>query len=862
MHTIQYLLESAFCLATLYALYWFSLRRETFFQWNRAFLLLAPVVAFALPALHIQLDQKLPATTPADIVSAQPAIDLPVLVERAQIAPQSISHALEQPVWSLSLGEVLWWIYFAGLIFFLLHLALQVYRLLRFLKRCRWAKQGAIVLATGPENTPLASFFGFVFWHPGDTDQEAQKLLLEHEMVHVRQWHSLDLILMEILLALQWFNPLLYAYRRSLRTVHEYIADENVVRRTRQRHEYARLLLSWQATGNGAQPGLVNTFHSLIKHRLIMLAKHPSDPLRRVKYLLTLPLFGALLLLFSFRLVEHLPAAKPLHDALQTAENYAARLSEVNVTAPLATVEPTPYIFYWGLLQARFFHETATDVFFAEINTTAKDFRKSLEREPRLWNGKTLEQHLSFSIGKLAVRSDYYVMETYNSYRNRLLEMAADLPEGQTITLEGIPLSNGKTGTIRLFFTPTTPADIAATPDSWLKTPIIKHTAWGEKTLPFGERSFVTVEQFWKILDEKPVLYYLEGGSVTPQKWSFVIFQEDRQIAQAAGRVEDAMSLEQLRIAIKQLREKLQPETQIRISAWDAFKIERDQAAVDTIITFDPETYEEKIQIVNSAAGSAIEYNPLLVTFHLVPENDPRLSLLDVDKANYRFEWGPDYTVNILQRYAVPNLWSSNSKPVSANNKVEFFNHMLTAQDVVDMFHQPAKLFKDNRPLGNVSFLLQYNDQKFFISDGQPSEMFLKNFTQSIKPKDRLVLSGFNTGGISLDNTFLHIEVRSDDPKPALRPVAAAPAETGISLNVSPNPATELAILNIQIPKAGPGVLTVTDAAGIVRYSLKTDFQAGYTPYRLPLAQIKSKGLLVVRLELPYGNGSTKMVVE
>mgnify|MGYP001289238796 CR=1 FL=1 len=220
MPTVKYLLESACCLACLYALYGLLLRRETFFQWNRAYLLLTPVLALAVPALHISLEQTpapAPETNPAaGVVPVQQWVDLPVLVERVQAAPRAVGQVLEQPLWSLTLGDLLWWIYASVAVLFLANLALQTGRLLVFIRQCQRSAEGGIVVARGPEGTPLASFFGFVFWHPGDAPDSEQRLLFEHEMVHVRQWHSLDLILMELLLAFQWFNPLLYANRRSL----------------------------------------------------------------------------------------------------------------------------------------------------------------------------------------------------------------------------------------------------------------------------------------------------------------------------------------------------------------------------------------------------------------------------------------------------------------------------------------------------------------------------------------------------------------------------------------------------------------------------------------------------------------------
>lgn len=161
MLTVQYLLESAFCLSCLYALYWLLLRRETFFQWNRAYLLLAPVLACLAPALHIRIAASMSpaAAAPAagDLMPA-PLADLPQWVDRLQTAPRLVGQALEQPLWSLTLGEALRWVYGVVAAFFMLHLLAQVWRLLAFLRRCKRTEQAGVVLATGPAGAPLASF--------------------------------------------------------------------------------------------------------------------------------------------------------------------------------------------------------------------------------------------------------------------------------------------------------------------------------------------------------------------------------------------------------------------------------------------------------------------------------------------------------------------------------------------------------------------------------------------------------------------------------------------------------------------------------------------------------------------------------
>ena len=923
MITIQYLLESAFCLACLYALYWLALRRETFFQWNRAYLLLAPVLAFVAPALHIQIEQAAPIPTPATVPAPAPAFDLPVLMEQVQAAPQAVGHTLEQPIWSLSLGEVLWWIYLAGALFFLLHLVLQLYRLLAFLRRCRRTPQAGVVLATGPEQTPLASFFGFVFWQPGETAGEEQRLLFEHEMVHVRQWHSLDLVLMQILIALQWFNPLLYAYRRSLRAVHEYIADENVVRRTRQRHTYARLLANWQATGNGAQPGLVNTFHSLIKTRLIMLAKHPSNPLRRAKYLLALPLFGALLLLFSFRLVEHLPAAKPLRAAIETAGNYAARLSEITIATPaLQMAEPTPYIFYWTPLNGKFISENNSDICRLDIESSPEEFREALKREPRLWNGQSLEQHLMFSCNGLQVRSDYNDEAVYNSYRKALELLAADQKAEDVLELKNIALPNGKTGIVRIKLNKAAPnwlprqsSEVYFQTDPGRELSEFLNMEWG--TLDQYNRQFFTETEFWALIQSTPHLYRItsprpallqlrdmvldaSGNPVVPEKFSLRLTSPGGETKHNFNDKDNAYTLDELRQKLEALRTEIKPGTVIWITGWlSAILAERtDQQA--------------------QAGGSV---------FQLVAPQDPRLFLKRTDQKTYYLEWG-NFSKAFVSSYArsYSTTWYER---IIADHRNTHLNAGMTKKDIINMLRLPARLYREKELLTDFNFTLDFKGYGVLVENGVVPEALIAKLERELQPGDVLKITGlqartdapreivmnaglFNRlrnspplqlinsiaienfgaekmislrlspeaakmarkefgdmagiyvqyGDIDLTNSTIELEVRSDDPKPPLRPTGAVNNQSNILLAISPNPAHEQALVDIQIPEAGPGLLTVTDAAGIVRFSVNIDLPAGRTPFRLPLALISSKGMHVVRLELPYGTGTAKMVVE
>ena len=124
-------------------------------------------------------------------------------------------------------------------------------------------------------------------------------MIIVHEEVHARQWHSADVLLVELVMIINWFNPVVYFYRRAIKHIHEYIADQQALKTGADKKEYALLLLS--QTFNTTAHQLVNPFynHSLLKKRIMMIQKNRSQRIVLIKYVLSAPLFGLMLILSS-----------------------------------------------------------------------------------------------------------------------------------------------------------------------------------------------------------------------------------------------------------------------------------------------------------------------------------------------------------------------------------------------------------------------------------------------------------------------------------------------------------------------------------------------------------------------------------
>ncbi len=163
----------------------------------------------------------------------------------------------------------------------LIHLGLLAFRC----ENARWNDFRLVIL---PDKSHSFSFFNFIFLSLPAGEKPGQSPVLFHEMAHARQWHSLDILLIQIIKIFQWFNPFVYLTEKALQETHEYLADAAVLEQDGEPGRY-RLLLLTQVFG--LQPGIFNFFnHSLIKNRLTMMTKEKSPLRNRFKYLAALPL--------------------------------------------------------------------------------------------------------------------------------------------------------------------------------------------------------------------------------------------------------------------------------------------------------------------------------------------------------------------------------------------------------------------------------------------------------------------------------------------------------------------------------------------------------------------------------------------
>lgn len=303
-----YALKSAVVLTMLYACFALLLSRETFHRLNRALLLLVLVASMVMPVIHIETKHPIPIATgwqrgypyrlieqkitqePIETAADAPVTigqkdEMPVVVEIPEKPVVTVSQLLNQ-VYMIGLaGSILWFLY---------NLCLLVCSL-----------RGGLRIADGKGNTIIikgGDFAPFSFWryiviNTSDYNHN-RRFILTHEQEHIRQGHSLDLLLWQAVATVQWFNPFVWLLGRDLRAIHEYEADEAVINQGIDATQYQVLLVT-KAVGGRLQM-FANTFsHSKLKKRILMMKQTKSSPWRMLRVAFVIPVAAMALIAFA-----------------------------------------------------------------------------------------------------------------------------------------------------------------------------------------------------------------------------------------------------------------------------------------------------------------------------------------------------------------------------------------------------------------------------------------------------------------------------------------------------------------------------------------------------------------------------------
>ena len=311
---IAYMIKSGFCLLLFYLLYKWQLAKETFFRLNRIMLLGFWILAFLLPA--IPLVNWGNTDLPAGLDVNRPEI-LNSLTNISLSAETNTDHQAFIWTWLICTG------YIVGVVLIASKQLVSWTRLYLLIRRGRRIENGPFHLILTEGNQPPFSWMHYIVLSEKDYRENPTEILT-HEMAHIRHHHSWDLLLADIGILLQWFNPAAWLLKQEMQSVHEYEADDAVLAAGVDAKSY-QLLLIKKAVGTSRYT-MANSFnHSSLKKRITMMLKEKSNPWARAKYLYILPLAALAVTAFArpevSAVADEISAVKVIapavHDSIQ-----------------------------------------------------------------------------------------------------------------------------------------------------------------------------------------------------------------------------------------------------------------------------------------------------------------------------------------------------------------------------------------------------------------------------------------------------------------------------------------------------------------------------------------------------------------
>ena len=282
-----YEVKAALILTAFYLGFKLFLSSEKMHRFNRLVLLLSCLGSFVLPLCIITVHRALP---------------LPEIVENVEdlSAPAASGEEAGRSIWEYLLIPIYW----LGVSCVLARTMAGVISVLKLIKSCRChiTPEGDELMISDADIPPF-SWMKWIVMSSKDLES-GNRHILEHEKAHVRLRHSLDVLLMDLISAFQWFNPAIWLLRRDLRAIHEFEADDSVLKGGADIKEYQYSLIRKAVSASGYS--ITNSFnHSIFKNRITMMSKPKASVMRGLKVLYIIPLICGSLALNARTVVDY-----------------------------------------------------------------------------------------------------------------------------------------------------------------------------------------------------------------------------------------------------------------------------------------------------------------------------------------------------------------------------------------------------------------------------------------------------------------------------------------------------------------------------------------------------------------------------
>ncbi|WP_437371191.1 M56 family metallopeptidase [Maribacter litoralis] len=306
-----YLLKSAACMGIFLLFYKLLLEKESMHQFKRFFLLTAVIASFIIPQIvfteYVEIE---PSTAVTQIIT---------IIEPQEIQPVVQTIANSPMNWSL----ILWTIYGLGVAGFALRFLINLHKIWKRIHNNPRTKHSAIYRILLKEQLPPHTFLRYIFLNKRKFEVNSiPNSVIKHEETHAKEWHSLDVLFIEILQVLFWFNPVIYAFKKSIKLNHEFLADSAVLNGQEDHLNYQNTILSYLSNDSfntHQSVGIANAInYSSIKKRFIIMKKQTSKKGILIRSLLLLPLLAILLFGFSEKSTKYSNANRTSNNQLDT----------------------------------------------------------------------------------------------------------------------------------------------------------------------------------------------------------------------------------------------------------------------------------------------------------------------------------------------------------------------------------------------------------------------------------------------------------------------------------------------------------------------------------------------------------------
>ena len=314
MHIIQYILFSSVCLSILYITFRLIYRNESNFRQMRIYLMGSVILSLLLPLSNYKIEVW---NKPHNTINLYRYIN----------PTDAVSPVPENTSLNIDWSGIAIDIYFLITVIFLLKILLQLIVLAFNYLKSEKLKRNDCVLLFNHRFRNTFSFFDWIFIGPAKIREDDLEHIIIHERIHANQYHTLDLIVIELLTAVMWFNPLIWMMKNSIQLVHEYLADEGALNTGIDKHRYQALLIN-QITEDKLISLSSSFNHSLIKKRMKMMLNKQFKRRSNLKIMALLPLAA-----FLFTLVA-------LFNALSPGDLSASPIKQVNVLGYIHDLNP------------------------------------------------------------------------------------------------------------------------------------------------------------------------------------------------------------------------------------------------------------------------------------------------------------------------------------------------------------------------------------------------------------------------------------------------------------------------------------------------------------------------------------------